>query len=213
MGKLDRTDYLNKSELKKRGWTDVAIERFLPEPERTVSNPYHRTGPRIKHWLRRTAEAVERTEEFLKWSAESMRLKATAAKAVQTKSRRMMDYVNSLTVRLPIIDRETLMAEAIKSAREEAMSRGHDGSPSEERAAVNYLRHECSDYEYELQCIASKCDITEALARLRGKIYAAIAIAYPYLSDECEAQAEQRDAGDDFFEFLFELDSAEEDDS
>ena len=45
MGKLDRTDYLNKSELKQRGWTDVAIERFLPEPERTVSNPYHRTGP------------------------------------------------------------------------------------------------------------------------------------------------------------------------
>jgi hypothetical protein len=182
MCKLDRADYLNTSELKKRGWTHVAIERFLPEPERTVINPYHRSGPPIRHWLRSTVDAVERTEEFPQWRAGSVHRKETAAKAVQTKLEQLLNYVDSLTVRLPIMDEKVLNSKATQSAQQEAAIRGYDGSPSPERAAVNYLRHECSNYEYELQQIAGKCGISEAMALLRGKIYAAIAASYHILT-------------------------------
>jgi len=197
MSKFGLADYLNRSELRERGWTNRAIEQFLPEPERTEQNHYHRTGPPIESWRRSTVEATERTAEFIRWRQNSARRKAAAAKAIRTKQ--LMADISLMEVTVPIMDRETLLATAIVAAQDIAADHGdYECKPNPERAAVNYLRHECSNYEYKMRQIVGTCGTTKAIARLRGKlrgkIYAAIARAYPFLADECKVQAENRNA-------------------
>jgi hypothetical protein len=126
-------------------------------------NQYHRSGPPIIYWSRATIEAVETSPEFIAWKNESEPRKAAAVRAVKTKMDRCLEYVNSVQIVVPVMDPSTLIQDALASARSIRLGKGYDAvSTDPDRAAVNYLRHEFTDYEFQLHMIAGKTGITEA---------------------------------------------------
>src|SRR3989441_4198659 len=60
------------------------------------------------------------------------------------------------------------------------------------RIAVNFIRHELTEYDHALADVAGKTGITKAVDGIRQKVYSAIAAAYPVFSLECQRQCVAR---------------------
>ena len=56
---------------------------------------------------------------------------------------------------------------------------------------MNYLRHNLTEYDHELENVAGKIGIAKAILMIKEKVYDAIALAYPYLSQECNRQKQR----------------------
>ncbi|WP_433509512.1 hypothetical protein ACQP2T_36885 [Nonomuraea sp. CA-143628] len=71
--------------------------------------------------------------------------------------------------------------------------------PTLHRWAVNYLRHNLTTYDAELDELFGRIGRAEGTRLLQRRIYAAIAEAYPILAEECRRQlhARQTQTGDD----------------
>lgn len=73
---------------------------------------------------------------------------------------------------------------------------GHASVDSEphflDRIVVNYLRHECSDYDALLAWLGGRVGVREAEHAVRGRVYDEIARAHPVLAAECARQEERR---------------------
>ena len=63
----DKKKYLTKSEVLEREWTDLAIERFLGEPERIRPNHLYRNTKSIKLYAENRVLKMEKTEEYQKF--------------------------------------------------------------------------------------------------------------------------------------------------
>ena len=56
---------------------------------------------------------------------------------------------------------------------------------------VNYLRHELSSYENELNETAGKVGVRDAYLEIKDKVLFAIGDSYPELQNECRRQRER----------------------
>lgn len=52
-------DFYSTSELKKRGWTERLIQKYLPEPDSSAPNPYRRTGAPKRLYRPSKVHAIE----------------------------------------------------------------------------------------------------------------------------------------------------------
>jgi hypothetical protein len=53
------------ADLRERGWTDTLIQRFLPDPDETRTNPHYRSGPRMKLYALGRVLGIESSTEFV----------------------------------------------------------------------------------------------------------------------------------------------------
>ena len=61
-----------------------------------------------------------------------------------------------------------------------------------ERLAVNYIRHELTEYDYHCRRIEQYPDSSAAYFELHNKVQTAIAKAYPHFARECARQVEMK---------------------
>jgi hypothetical protein len=55
-------------DLRKRGWTDAAIRRFMPTPDDTRPNPYYsRAAAPMKFYFSNRVKRLERTKGWQEW--------------------------------------------------------------------------------------------------------------------------------------------------
>ena len=64
-----------------------------------------------------------------------------------------------------------------------------------ERITVNFVRHELTAYDQELEAVAGRVGVQDAVQAIRRKVFAAIAAAYPALAHECDRQRAARGYG------------------
>ena len=189
--------YITKTGLKERGWTDTMIRDFLADPDKYGQNPYYRSGADIQYYALSRIEAAEQSQAWQERSEAARRRRSAAEKATQTKTQRLIDSLEEKEkIDVPIMDKDRLIKFACDSYNDFQMSRGnYEMSASKnsthaflERLMVNYLRHELSDYEYELYEVRGKVGKRKAYEFINNKVYEAIIEAYPYLSEECQRQ-------------------------
>jgi hypothetical protein len=194
-------------ELRERGWTTAAIKKLLGAPDKIVDN-YNAYG--VTHlYLRDRVEAVEKTKEFQCWLAKSVNRKAGAVKATKTKHKATMQYVKDLKIEVPVRPLIEIISDACDhynssdrrvddyyyasvQNNDTATELLNDENGFYQRITVNYLRHELTDYEYELHRVLGKVGVDDAIDSLRQKIYNAIGRAYPDLQSECNRQMHKR---------------------
>jgi hypothetical protein len=87
--KYARDELYGVAELKRFGWTDWAISRFLPAPDDTRRSPNRDAGPRVKLWLKDRVHSIEKTPAFLAWQAGTAGWRLRAARAVETRMARL----------------------------------------------------------------------------------------------------------------------------
>ena len=83
-----------------------------------------------------------------------------------------LERIASMNIKLPPLTRDELIEQA----------HAHSGVMKLETAVVNYIRHHLTEYE----------SLSKPNKLLSAKIFNAIALAYPWLADECAAQLAER---------------------
>lgn len=188
--------------LKDRGWTDAMIRRFLPEPDVTAVNPYHKSGPPMRLYYVSRIEAIEQTDEFLSARAVASKRQEAAQRAVQTKIDKLLAQVDDFPRPvLPDLDQEELTRHAVENynskEQDVAIERGFLDTKSAtvnadqnflNRISVNYARHCLTSYHDRLYLVAGNVGTREAYNEVKRRIHAAIAKAYPWLARECKRQ-------------------------
>jgi hypothetical protein len=203
--------YYGRPTLRTRGWTDALIARFLPEPDLLTPNPHYRMGLPRKLYLITRVEAIEASDRFLIAQKAAKRRQRRAAKAVETKRLDMQQYLDRLTFMLPVLDRDSLIRQACQhyNHRQEDRAmwaaerdRDFDSIPATAesspgflaRLAVNFLRHEATDYEDRLDATFGRVGAAQAYPAIVARVLDAIAAAYPWLAEECTRQKQTKAA-------------------
>jgi hypothetical protein len=195
------SEFITKSTLKERGWTDLLIKIFLPKPHETRQNPNYRSGPPMCLYKITAVEETERSDDFQKMMIEAQKRKQGAKKAVETKLADLRRQLNTMEFKVPHLSEESLLKHAIGHYNEMQDWRESNGFKTCGRRAdeksdieflnriqVNYLRHCLTSYEEKLDEIAGRVGFAEGYVDIRKKIFIEIARLYPWLEDECKRQ-------------------------
>jgi hypothetical protein len=111
------------------------------------------------------------------------------------KRRQLLRHVDAIAIAIPRMPWETLTQVACDHYNKANRLRGIDtadpgSSPREfvSRITVNYLRHQCTPYDEELERLSGGEGKQEAVEVLKGRVLGAIAEQYPELAKECDRQ-------------------------
>jgi hypothetical protein len=196
----DELQYLPKSQLKARGWTDGGITRFLGACDKTARNPCYRSAAPMQLFLLDRVVAAETSDAYKTFTEQNRNRVKGAKKAVQTKKEQLMQTLRGWTIAVKSRPYPTAVQDAIDSYNkfhgDRCYDRGYDFMAATEtsdpdflrRITVNYLRHNLSSYDRRLDDLFGKVGKAEAYLVLNRKIYTSIAETYPDLAEECERQ-------------------------
>ena len=192
-------EWLTKSAVKERGWTDGAIKKFLGTSEDTRKNPHYRSGPPMQLWHIETVCQAEQIPEFIEWKAKhDSRREGFRRRAIEQHQQRkslLMEWVDSLKVEVPKYGKRQLFQFAIENYNDLWSSRGkfekliyqdfRELDPEFlHRITVNALLHVLSDYEYHLAQVEGLTGASEAREKLKRKVLTSIHETYPDVTYE-----------------------------
>lgn len=191
-------EFVIKSKLVERGWTDALVTKFLPEPDQTKSNPRYRSAAPMKLYLKERVEKIEATEQFKEAKEKSGSRRLSAQKAVESKMAKTMEYVDkAVKVKVPRMSQEQLVARACRHYNDWNIGRdnwsGNLATKDSDvlflhRICVNFLRHEMTEYDDHLDEVRGKVGTGDAYLAIRKKVFDVIAEVYPWLASECKRQ-------------------------
>lgn len=200
MGLVYMSDHITLSSVKSRGWTELAIKKWLGKPDKVAKNPHGRNAPPMKLFLLKRVEEIESGEEWIKWSNDTKNKRRTigekSKERAEKKRQEILDYIKNLSIEINLFEKEELYRLACKHYNCLWASRGNFekcadlscSKPFLNRIAVNMLRHEFSQYEEELGEIFGKIGKDLAYVELKNLVLDKIKEKYPFLSEECDNQ-------------------------
>lgn len=183
------------------------IKAFLPEHDRVVPNPHYKCAAPMRLYSLPRVEAAEATDEWRALKLKAEIRQSAAFQAAETKKRELLRALEGVAIEVPKLTEKDLVERACAHYNQRAAARFFSSSSDEERfrpadaksdesflarISVNYLRHEMSPYEERLAEVFGMVGAEEARRLIREKVYAAIARAYPGLTEECGRQLERR---------------------
>ncbi len=190
----DQAEMLRLSVLRERGWTPALVAAFLGDPDALETNPHYRTAPPMRLRAVARVEAAEASPEFSAAKEKAAMRSAGAKKGVETRREALLRQVREMDVSvgvLPLDEVRRLAVEAYNARNFWGVDRD---APADfvERIMVNFVRHELTVYDEALDAAAGKVGVSAAVAAIRGKVFDAIAAAYPALASECGGQRQVR---------------------
>ncbi len=199
----DKELFYTAADLKKRGWTETYLRHTLPNPDKLQTNPFYKNSAPMRLYLKEKVHAVEQTLQFRNFIQKSAKRKEGARKATITKKQKLLGFVNALVIELEQKDIQSIYQDAIDRYNDWNLYREEKETASMlsskiflDRIAVNYLRHQLSNYDEMLYEIFGKVGVAEAYAVINRKIYTKIAATYPELKEEAERQEAAKEKRD-----------------
>lgn len=187
-----KEDLVSKTRLKEMGFTDSMIRDLLPVPIEKA-NPMYRSAAPMKLWPRRIVDEAMGAAEFMERKALADKRRASAAKGVAKRRESTREHFDRLISEIEV--EKLPVAEVMKRSLEDRRllneSRGVYGKAPErtlERWAVNYIRHNLTDYDEGLYSAKGEVGTHEEYERYKCAVLDAIADAYPALRGECRRQ-------------------------
>ncbi len=192
---MEHKEYITKTELKNRGWTELLIKKFVAEPHATKPNQMYRSASPIKLYKIKTIISIEKSKTFKKDFEKSSKRKSASKKAVETKEKKLIDDASSTKIEICILTKSELLKQAISHYNERQGFFGEYNYASSEsdtlfleRIQVNYIRHMLTQYEAKLDDIFGKVGVAIAYKIIKCKVFETISENYPFLRNECERQ-------------------------
>lgn len=189
-------------ELKEKGFSDKLIRELLPEPT-LKTNPKYKCAPKMKLWEESDVEQAMCTDAFKEYQIKRAKRQAAAQKAVETKVNNLVEQTKEAITKIKVrrISMQGVRSNAISERRRfyemQADMRGYSYDYPDPKYAnedtitrwmVNYIRHNLTKYDENLEEIAEKTGKTLAYVMIRNAILDKIAEVYPELAEECENQ-------------------------
>lgn len=197
MSETTKTEYITAKKLKEeRGWTDSLIKKYLPNPDETKTNPYYRSGPKMRLFKIDRVNEIEKKEDFIHDKVKTDKRKESTQDAVLTKKCKLRSYIKDIEIYIPHIEKKSLIKESVDHYNDLHFDQGkrafiNDDEVFLNRICVNYLRHEASVYETELEKIKGKTGKIAAYSILKERILEQIAKQYDWLEEECNNQKDR----------------------
>src|SRR5438105_13494700 len=169
---LTQTSVLNR-------WSKGVLAQLLGEPD-LRKKVRGRTNLCVLY-LESRVVAAENSEVFKSLQVSLASRKSSAAKAILTKTNKLLAAVEAMRVDVVLMPLRDVQRLAIDT-----------DAAFLTRIAVNFIRHELTEYDHALADGAGKTGINKAVDGIRQKVYSAIAAAYPVFSLECQRQCVAR---------------------
>lgn len=195
-----REPMMTQTDLLYDGWTKTMIKKLLPEPI-LKRNPRYACAPEMKLWKKADIEAIMLSDEYQIEKAKADKRKKAANKAIDTKlektEAKLQKNIDDIVVeKIPLSELRALTLEerdAYYSSRnlEYLGTAKYADAETIERWMVNYIRHELTNYNYDLFHMQGLVGCHEAYYDYKVAVMNKIADTYPELKDECERQIQR----------------------
>ncbi len=128
-----------------------------------------------------------------------LRRKASAKKGVLTKTKKMLQKISTLPIEIKKVNDVTSLAiksynqwNAQKESSLEFVTRESVSQEFLARISVNYIRHNLTKYDNNIQLLCGKIAKQEAYDLERFLVFTEIAKTYPEFANECRRQYLQK---------------------
>ena len=111
----DEIQYISKSLLKQRGWTEGMIKTFLGEPDTEKDNPMYRSAASMKLYDMKRVLAAESGESFKERKLKAEKRSKTMKNVADLKKQELMGQIELMTFKIKVISEENLIKNAIRS--------------------------------------------------------------------------------------------------
>ena len=188
-----------KSQLKEEfGFTEKMIKLLLGEPiEKT--NPHYKCAAPMKLWTKEEVDVVITSDEYKELKAKADKRRASAKKAVATKTEKIVSEMSLRAEQIKVtkVSDEKLMEWTLEAKQDwydehqrggEARNAYEADENTKKRWAVNYIRHNLTDYDYDMDALVNKVGKDKAYNKYKEAVLDKIAEVYPDLAYECENQ-------------------------
>lgn len=141
--------YITKSEVKKRGWTDTIIDKWLVV-DHEETNPMYKLAAPMKLYLLEDVERFEQTDDFKDWFKKKQSRKSSYDKAVKTKRCKTFNFC--LNIIQQIVPPKRLSIETIKDRAISSYNSWHELNSydydyvTEKNVDKNFLNRICTNY-------------------------------------------------------------------
>ena len=194
---MSKAELVTQSRITQRGWSKTMVANLLGEPDKLAPNPMYKSAAPMRLYDLARVKKIELSSSFKKAKARADKRRAAIEPSIDKRRKELLEKVRAEKVVLQPMSKPKLRRLAINSYNEHNESGWSVASVGDDptflnRIMVNYLRHECTNYDHDLWTASGEIGVREAQTLVRAKTYKAIAHAYPYLADECEQQAERR---------------------
>jgi hypothetical protein len=178
---------------KDRGWTDTQIRTFLPEPDRLARNPRSRKAAPMKLYALERVERIEASPEYQRAREASRNRQIAARERALAKKKEAVAAAEALPLRInpepwPLVRQKAIEHYNRRLRRGQSPASLNTVKHRLDRLTVNYLRHQQTSYETELQAFKGVVGVGEAYLVVRNRILDLVAATYPDLADECARQ-------------------------
>lgn len=175
--------HVTTATLQTRGWTPTAIKRWLGRPDYVEEFRIYGRGRRARHWYAEDRVVnIEATAEWQEYAAGRSARRERAKKAAATRYQETIAWAETVEVTVDLGQRtwDQLCRDGISHKRALDAERGRYGGfyePDDDtktRWALNYARHELSNYEAILAALRGRTGSADAYEEIKERVMARI---------------------------------------
>lgn len=190
--------YLNKKQLKERGWSQQMINHFLDKPD-----DVQRLGRYCEEHLFfiPRIERIETTDEFNSAHEKYLTRRNAGKLAAKKQAEERITSAETMPICIVRVPIEQLLEDAIDHFNSRRRWRRYEDDYSFpntadqnsdreflQRIQVNYIRHELTSYDSKLLAQRGRIGGNDAVPIIRRRVFFEISYAYPHLESECFRQ-------------------------
>ena len=162
------------------------IDTFFPKCSVERENPYYKCGSPMQLYDVNEVRAIESTESFKAQYAKVYKRKIVARESANKKREELAMYANEVQINIPDYQKDKLIKKACDHYNSWNDNCYYWATPSSnetflKRICINYLRHQCTCYDKELEKFYKKVGVHEAHNVLQNRINEAIKQKYEWL--------------------------------
>lgn len=181
---MDKKEYITKTQLKERGWTDSIIKKMDLKHDMEKDNPFYKKSAPMKLYSINKIKKIEKTKTFQELYKKVLKRKKSAQKSVKTKKEKILQFANDVDIKIDYMDDKKLTRAAIESYNSWNYNRPSvlfgnvhfepASFDSDEdflhRIKNNYIRHKLTNYDDILIQIKSKVGKSEAYELIKNRV-------------------------------------------
>lgn len=150
-------------------------------------------------WLQNRVESAETDCRFVAYQTDRARRSIAAQQSAEKRRLELLHEIDKLDVHVehhPISEIMDISLQDWRSNQNERGKYGADGKSAplhhRQRWAVNFIRHNLTEYDSQLDEVAGRAGVNEAVDKIRARVLDKIADIYPELAHECHRQKRER---------------------
>lgn len=192
--KNKKIEYVSKTTLLKRGWNEKSIDELLPYPK-LVPNPHYKCASPMQLWDIKVVKQKEKTKKFKEYAEKKAKRSQASKKAVETKKQKTMELLPTMSLEIERVDLDTLRNWTLNEKWQwyqytEQYERADSVDCADEetilRWELNFIRHNLTNYDDELQKIFGKIGKDNVYWLYRDELMSKIFETYPELEKRIE---------------------------